>query len=83
MRFHKHLLLWSSLGTLAVLAWAAYSENVRAEWRRAQLSARSRLPAEEAGAFSVELRQIVIPQLGLADRCVTCHLGMAPGEKGV
>jgi cbb3-type cytochrome c oxidase subunit III len=83
MRFYKHLLLWSSLGTLLVLGWAALSENVGAEWRRVQLSARSRLPPEEARAFAVELRQIVIPQLGVADRCVTCHVGMAPGEKGV
>lgn len=83
MRFHKHLLLWSSLGTLLILGWAAFSENVLAEWRRVQRSARTRLPAEEASAFDVELRQIVIPELGVADRCVTCHLGMAPGEKGV
>lgn len=83
MRLYKHLLLWSSLGTLAVLGWAAYSENVLAEWRRAQLEARSRLPPEEAEAFPVELRQIVIPALGSADRCVSCHLGMAPGERGV
>lgn len=83
MRFYKHLLLWSSLGTLAVLGWAALSENLLAGWRRAQVAARGRLPAEEARAFSVELRQVVIPELNVADRCVSCHVGMAPGEKGV
>ncbi|HSB18775.1 MAG TPA: c-type cytochrome [Anaeromyxobacteraceae bacterium] len=83
MRFHKHLLLWSSLGTLLVLGWAAYAENFRAEWRRVQAAARSRLPRAEAAGFPVELRQIVIPDLGVADRCVSCHVGMAPGEKGL
>ncbi len=83
MRFYKHLLLWSSVGTLAVLCWAAFAENFLADWRRVQASARSRLPAEEAAGFSVELRQVVIPELAIADRCVSCHVGMAPGEKGI
>ena len=83
MRFHKHLLLWSSVGMLAILGWAAVSENVLAEWRRVQGVARSRLAPEDAAAFAVELRQVVIPQLAIADRCVTCHVGMTPGEKGV
>ena len=83
MRFYKHLLLWSSLGTLAVLVWAAYAENFLSDWRRVQSSARARLPAVEAAGFSVELRQIVVPELGIADRCVSCHVGMAPGEKSM
>jgi len=83
MRFYKHVLLWSSLGTLLILGWAAVEENVLAGWRRTQGAARSRLPPEEADAFSVELRQIVLPGLAVADRCTTCHLGMAPGENGV
>lgn len=83
MRFYKHLLLWSSLGTLLLLGWAAFSENVLAQWRRAQSTARSRLGPEEARSFSVELRQVVVPDLAVADRCTTCHVGMQPGEKGV
>jgi cbb3-type cytochrome c oxidase subunit III len=83
MRFHKHLLLWSSLGTLALLGWAAFSENALADWRRVQRAARARLGPEDAAGFAVELRQIVVPELSLSDRCVSCHLGMAPGEKGV
>lgn len=83
MRFYKHVLLWSSLGTLLILGWAAVEENVLAGWRRTQGAARARLPAEEAEAFSVELRQIVVPDLAVADRCTSCHVGMAPGEKGV
>jgi hypothetical protein len=83
MRFYKHVLLWSSLGTLLILGWAAVEENVLAGWRRTQGSASARLSPEEAEAFSVELRQIVLPELGVADRCTSCHVGMAPGEKGV
>jgi mono/diheme cytochrome c family protein len=83
MRFHKHLLLWSSVGTLLVLGWAAVSENFLAEWRRLQVAARGRLPPDQAAAFRVELRQVVVPELDEADRCVSCHLGMAPGETGV
>ena len=49
MRFHKHLLLWSSLGTLAILGYAAFAENYLGDWRRTQTSARSRLPAGQAG----------------------------------
>lgn len=83
MRFYKHLLLWSSLGTLAVLVWAAFAELGLSDWRRAQRAARARLPEPDRGAFAVELRQVVIPELGAADRCVSCHLGMAPGERGL
>ena len=83
MRAYKHLLLWSSLGTLLALGAAALSENVYAEWRRVQRSARERLPADRAAAFGIELRQIVAPKVKAIDRCVTCHVGMAPGESGV
>jgi cbb3-type cytochrome c oxidase subunit III len=83
MRLYKHVLLWSSLGTLLVLAWAAIEENVLAGWRTTQEAARERMPADEGEAFAVELRQIVLPDIGVADRCTSCHLGMAPGEKGV
>jgi cbb3-type cytochrome c oxidase subunit III len=29
------------------------------------------------------LRQVVNPQLGIADRCVSCHVAMGPGEQSV
>jgi cytochrome c oxidase cbb3-type subunit 3 len=83
MRANKHLLLWSSLGTLAVLVWAAYAENFQQEWRYEQRRYRSLLPAEERGDFNTQLRQIVLPALNVTDRCVSCHVGMAPGESGI
>lgn len=78
MRLNKHLLLWSSVGALGVLGWAAFSENVLADWRRAQHTFKAGLPKGEP--FTVQLRQIVVPSLRVADRCVSCHVGMGPGE---
>ena len=78
MRANKHLLLWSSLGVLALLILAMTEETLLKDWRRIQRSARS-----EAGAIEVQLRQIVSPPLRVTDRCVSCHVGMAPGEQGL
>lgn len=76
MKRNKYLLLISSLGALALLAMAAIQENWLRSWRRIQRRARS---AE--GAVPVQLRQVVNPVLRVSDRCVSCHLGMAPGEQ--
>ncbi len=81
MRGVKHLLLWSSLGTLAVLAYAAFAENFLAEWRRLQRAAAARLPAGEE--MAVEFRQVVVPATGATDRCTTCHVGMQAGERSL
>lgn len=78
MRRNKYLLLLSSLGVLALLVGAAVQENYLKEWRRIQSSARAaEYPIEE------RLRQVVVPAMDVTDRCVTCHVGMAPGETGV
>ncbi len=81
MRANKHLLLWSSLGTLAVLGWSAYSENFLSDWRRSQRRVAAGLPP--GSTIEVKLRQIVVPPLGVVDRCTSCHVGMAPGETGL
>lgn len=75
MKKNKYLLLISSLLTFGLLAAAAIEENFFREWRRIQAQARG-----EAGPIPVQLRQIVNPSLKIADRCVSCHVGMAPGE---
>jgi len=80
---NKHLLLWSSLATIALLGTAAYRENVAQEWRQLQKRYREQLPAGEASGFPVQLRQIVAPSLDATDRCVTCHVGMAVGTTAV
>jgi len=78
MRKNKHLLLWSSLASLALLIIAAAQENVFKEWRERQQEARKAVPG-----FELRLRQIVVPALGVTDRCVSCHVGMAAGETAV
>lgn len=78
MQATKHLLLWSSLATLALLVAAALRENVTKDWRVLQASTRG-----PAGPVEERLRQVVVPTLRAADRCVTCHVGMAAGEPNV
>jgi mono/diheme cytochrome c family protein len=80
---NKHLLLWSSVATLALLGFAAFRENVFQEWREIQRAYRAHLPESAAKDFRVQLRQIVSPSTGATDRCVTCHVGMAPGEPAI
>jgi len=81
VRANKILLLVTSLATFFLLGWAAFEENALQEWRRLQREYRRRLPAD--AGFKVQLRQIVVPALHAADRCVCCHVGMAPGESGI
>ncbi len=83
MKANKHLLLWSSLAALAVLVWAAVSENFFRDWRVIQRRIQAELPASQADAFTIQLRQIVSRELEATDRCVSCHVGMAPGENGI
>lgn len=83
MKINKILLLASSLGTLALLSFAALDENFRQEWRVLQREYRAQLPEAQRLAFPIQLRQLVVPELDAFDRCITCHLGMAPGESGI
>ncbi|MHB8862066.1 MAG: c-type cytochrome [Pirellulaceae bacterium] len=78
MNKNKHLLLWSSLGVLLLLIYAAVEENFLKQWRKIQASART-----ETGPLDVRLRQVVVPALHTVDRCVSCHVGMAPGEQSI
>ncbi len=78
MKKNKQLLLGSSIGVLLLLIVAAYDENFRREWRDIQAAGRN-----EEGAIAVQLRQVVNPGLGAADRCVSCHVTMGPGEQSV
>lgn len=66
----------SSIGVFLLLVIAAVSENFYKEWHGIQQSAKT-----QEGAIDLRLRQIVNPNLKVTDRCVTCHVGMAPGEQ--
>lgn len=83
MRSNKLLLLITSLATLAALGAAAWQENVRREWRVIQARYKAALPPQAAEGFGIQLRQIVIPAMNTTDRCVSCHVGMAPGESAI
>ncbi len=78
MRRNKLLLLVSSLGVLLLLIAAAVDENAWKPWRVLQASARN-----NEGAIPVQLRQITNANLRVGDRCVSCHVSMAPGEQSV
>jgi mono/diheme cytochrome c family protein len=78
MEKNKWLLLVSSLGVLALLIVAAVQENVLREWR--QIGSQARL---EGQPIAVQLRQVMNAPLGAADRCVSCHVAMGPGEQAV
>src|SRR5262245_49630774 len=82
-RANKILLLTSSLATFALLGTAAVKENVLQEWRQVQRDYDKRLPPDLAADFKVQLRQVVVPDLHVTDRCISCHVGMAAGEPGV
>jgi mono/diheme cytochrome c family protein len=78
MNKNKWLLLGSSLGVLALLVTAALQENVFRQWRQIQAQAYG-----DGGPIPIQLRQVVNTSLGISDRCVSCHVAMAPGEQGV
>lgn len=79
-RANKLLLLIASLTTLALLVYAAYRENYARDWRHLQRQYAAHLPPQQAEVFPVQLRQVYVPPLRAADRCVSCHVGMAAGE---
>jgi len=66
-----------------LLILASYQEGFLQEWQEAQKSYCSNLNQDQASGFQIQLRQIVAPSLSAADRCVSCHVGMAPGEEGI
>ncbi len=78
------VLLFASLTTFCLLAYAAYDENVGAEWYhdqrdyRDQLLARATTQSEVQAAerFDVHQRQLYLPDLHRVDRCVTCHVSI-------
>ncbi len=78
------LLLFGSVLTFALLAYAAYDENFGADWYgyqsdyRSQLVARAATQRERQAAerFDVHPKQLYLPELGRIDRCITCHAGV-------
>ncbi len=83
-RLFRWVLLAASLVTVGYLIAAAFRENYLEAWQGTQRAYRKVLQAKAADRrgqellanFSIELRQISLPQLGTVDRCVSCHVGI-------
>lgn len=80
----KVWLLVAGLLTIGVLVVAAVRENLLTDWRLHQREYR-RILAEKAtdqqgkdvfDRFDLRLRQAVVPELGVVDRCLSCHTGI-------
>jgi len=78
MNKNKYLLLISSAGVLVLLVGAAVQEDLFKDWRKIQGVGRA-----DEGAIPVQLRQVINTNLRVADRCVSCHVAMGPGEQTV
>ncbi len=80
----RHIILVSSLVIILVLFFEAYRENIGGQWRSCQKQYKEelkKLAANDrekllADNYEVKMRQIVLPQLGRVDRCVSCHVGI-------
>ncbi len=80
----RKVLLIASLGTLVMLLAALMKETVFSEWKRYQrdyatlleLHATDELGRMLMKRFSIELKQVVVPELQVVDRCVVCHNGI-------
>jgi mono/diheme cytochrome c family protein len=77
-------LVATSLLTLCTLALAGFRDEARPEWRRYQREyqallnqkATDELGRKLAREYTTELRQVVVPDLNVVDRCVACHNGI-------
>lgn len=80
---HDTLLLVGVSALLVLILVVAYAREARSPWRREQARAVEHIQAavgsERAQAVPRGLRQIWIPEIPRADRCVTCHVGIEEG----
>lgn len=84
MKSMKLLILFSSIAVCAVLLVEAVRTNVKNEWRehqqayKEQMLKAAKTPEEKtlADNYKIMMRQVVLPELDMADRCVSCHVGI-------
>jgi len=81
----KYILPVSSIAALVLLGMMVAESSWLQEWRGyqktysrllEQAAAKDPRQREFARTYRVVQRQIVVPELGLTDRCVTCHQGV-------
>ena len=88
----KKVIFGASLAVVALLVVATLRETVFVEYRFHQMRYRKHLiemaetPEELAAAkaYVIRIRQLVLPELGRTDRCISCHAGIEdPRMEGV
>ena len=80
----KKLILFASLAVIALVVITGLRETVFVEYRfhqmryRKMLIALAETPADLAAAkaYPIKVRQLVLPELGRTDRCISCHAGI-------
>ncbi len=80
----KKLIFGASLAAVALMVFAGLRETVFVEYRIHQMRYRKALiklattPEEKATAkrYEIRMRQLVLPDLGRTDRCISCHVGI-------
>ncbi|MDP6490608.1 MAG: c-type cytochrome [Kiritimatiellia bacterium] len=77
-------LLLSSVLAIGLMLYMAFRETVAPPYRQYQVQYRDELIAQagtpeevaSAKAYPIRRRQLFLPHLGEADRCISCHVGM-------
>ena len=73
----KKTLLITSLGVIALLAYLTLIDSEWTEYARHQQAYKDVLDTNgDQVDYPIEIRQIVLPELGRIDRCVSCHVAM-------
>jgi len=81
----KFLLCIFSMVVILFSGLSVYRENITPEWRKHQRDyleqinkrqALKNIHKPDAPFFTIELRQIWLPELNRADRCVSCHVAI-------
>lgn len=81
----KFVLYFSSMVVLLFSGLYLYRENIAPEWRAHQLAYLDRIHQKQASravknndsfSFRIGLRQIWLPQMNRADRCISCHVAI-------
>jgi mono/diheme cytochrome c family protein len=75
-RWYRSLALAGACLSLGVLTLVAFEDSVWQEWQRYQSAYVVLKGDSSAVSFSPGIRQITIARLAIADRCVSCHLGV-------
>jgi len=81
----KFVLFFSSIAVILFSGLYLYQENIAPEWRVHQLAYLDQIkktpildtvPEPDLIPFKIELKQVWLPQMNRADRCISCHVAI-------